>query len=94
MRDHHQVNPDIGLLQAGQAYSYTTDLTDPLGNEYPGHQIYPHNKQIIAWIQDASSKAVIQAGSTMTNTAVSVFSVLDNHAPIIPQPLVSSGGPR
>jgi hypothetical protein len=69
MRDHVQPSSDIGLLAAGQSYDHPVILNDPLGNELSGHAVYPVNKQIIAWIQHATTKAVVQAGSTVAGSS-------------------------
>jgi hypothetical protein len=66
MRDHAQPSTDIGAVPAGSPVAFTVTLDDPLGGELPGHAVFPAGKQIIAWVQDAATKDVLQAGSTVT----------------------------
>jgi hypothetical protein len=65
LRDHVVGAADIGMLSPLEPRSFLVTLTDPLGPPtYPGHDIYPTGKQIVAFIQHATSKTVLQAGST------------------------------
>ena len=66
MRDHVQPSTNLGVLTAGVSYPFDITLNDPLGGELEGHAVYPHNKQIIAWVQNATTRDVLQAGSTVT----------------------------
>ena len=68
MRDHVQPSTNLGVLTAGVSYPFDITLSDPLGGELEGHAVYPENKQIIAWVQHATSRIVLQAGSTVTTT--------------------------
>lgn len=67
LRDHVVASGDIGVLNALEPRTFPVTLTDPLGPPtYSGHEIYPSGKQIVAFIQHAVNKTIIQAGSTMT----------------------------
>ncbi len=90
MRDHVVPSSDIGVLDAGTSYPFDITLDDPLGGNLPGHDVYPHAKQIIAWVQHASSRDIIQAGSTVTATAQAAVSAVSNPD----TPAVQSGGSR
>lgn len=71
MRDHEMPATDLGVLTGGESLSWTVTLADPLGSEISGHAVFPTNKQIIAWVQNNATKAVIQAGSTITDHSAS-----------------------
>jgi hypothetical protein len=88
MRDHVNLADDLGNLDAGVSYPFTVTLEDPLGGELDGHAVYPDNKQIIAWIQHATTRAVIQAGSTAT-AATDLAAAPTN--PDAPRVLLSGG---
>ena len=91
MRDHVQPSTDLGLLDPGVSYPFDVTLTDPLGGELTGHAVYPQNKQIIAWVQHATSRAILQAGSTVPAPApVPAASAVSNPG----APDVHPGGPR
>lgn len=66
VRDHAQLSSDLGQLAAGTIYEFTIELADPHGGEPANHAVYPESKQIVAWIQNAETKLVVQAGSTLT----------------------------
>ena len=81
MRDHVQPSTDLGVLTAGVSYPFDITLSDPLGGELEGHAVYPQNKQIIAWVQHATSRVVLQAGSTMTAAPPTAVPDVPNRAP-------------
>ncbi len=67
LRDHVVGSTDIGMLNPLEPRTFPVTLDDPLGPPtYPGHEIYPSGKQIVAFVQHAVNKTVLQAGSTMT----------------------------
>ena len=74
MRDHAQPSLDIGAVPAGSPVTFAVTLDDPLGGELPGHAVHPAGKQIIAWVQDAGTKDVLQAGSTVTSATLTTAS--------------------
>lgn len=65
MRDFYQTPDPIGQLAAGVPLEFPVTLVDPDPDDVPFDTITPHGKQIIAWVQNSSSKAVLQAGSTV-----------------------------
>jgi len=68
MRDHVIAVADLGVLAANEALDVPVTVNDPDPTANPFTTLTPHGKQILAWIQDASTQAVLQAGSTYTLT--------------------------
>ena len=69
LRDHVQLVDDLGALAQQASRTEPVTLTDPLAPpEIDGHDIYPQAKAIIAFVQNTTTKAVLQAGSTLTST--------------------------
>lgn len=85
MRDHVNLAADLGVLDAGVSYPFDVTLDDPLGGELNGHAVYPHSKQIIAWVQHAASRAMVQAGSTVSAAAhlAAAASVANPDVPVV-----------
>lgn len=93
MRDHVVASSNIGVLNSLETRSFAVTLTDPL-TQIPGHAIYPEGKQIVAFIQHATEKTVIQVGSTMM-TAPSPATELAAGRAVVPlSPLAHPGGSR
>ena len=91
MRDHVNLAADLGMLTAGVPYPFPVTLDDPLGGELNGHAVYPHHKQILAWVQHAASRAMVQAGSTVSAAALEAAAAPGSNPDA---PVVHHGGSR
>jgi len=66
-RDHVVVDSDLGVLAPFDGVDLQVTLSDPMGpTQAPGHDIYPVSKQIVAFVQNNTTRTIVQAGSTLT----------------------------
>ncbi len=89
MRDHVTVT-DLGTLPVGEDVSFTVTVNDPDPASNPLTELTPHGKQIIAWVQHASSRDVLQAGATASTISVASSA----SPPAGAAPTAHSGGTR
>ncbi len=68
VRDHVVASMNLGALAAG-LHDYSVTLVEPDPTTNPVSILTPHGKALVAFVQRTSDKVVVQAGSTLTNTA-------------------------